>query len=271
MTSIALFADEIRRGLWQQTNVIFALLFKDFRSRSSFSAGRLGVFWTVTTPVFSALALATLWAFMGRHDFFGVSPYLAMTASVVPWQMASSSLHSIPYAIGRNMDLYGYPQVKPIDALLARFIVDATLDVLAGIALLAGLYWFAGLVPALTDPLATLGMFGLLFMFMLGVSLIVGIYSTLSDTFDRVLGFLTRPLIFGSLVIHIGYQLPPQIRYWVSWNPLADIMELIRYYLLGIPAMPEATVTYPAFFALLALALGLIVYYANRHRILRQE
>jgi ABC-type polysaccharide/polyol phosphate export permease len=54
-------------------------------------------------------------------------------------------------------------------------------------------------------------------------------------------------------------QLPATARYWVSWNPLAHINELVRFYMLGIPPMPEATPEYPALVAVLLLAFGLIV------------
>src|SRR6266545_5253949 len=124
MTSIALYADETWRGLRQQANVIFALVFKEFRGRSKGSAGLLGLFWTLTTPALTALALASMWYFLGRHDFNGVSPFLVMTVSIIPYQLMRHSFGYIPAAVGSNMSLYGYPQVKPIDTLLARFILD---------------------------------------------------------------------------------------------------------------------------------------------------
>jgi capsular polysaccharide transport system permease protein len=200
-----------------------------------------------------------------------VSPFLLMTASVIPYMLVRHSFSSIPGSISKNMDLYGYPQVKPIDALLAHFILETGLTLLGGSALILGLYWFADMTPRFPDPLAVIGLFGLIIMLTLGISLTVGIYSTMSDTFERVLGFVTRPLIFVSLVFHLGTDLPDQVRYWASWNPLADVNELIRSYMLGIKPMPEATISYPALVAILTLAMGLIVYYANRFRILQQE
>ena len=271
MTSIALFADETWRGLTRQANVIFALIFKEFMGRASTGAGLLGLFWTLATPMIYALTLSTVWYFLGRHDFFGASPFLVMTTSIMPYMLVRHSFGYIPMAIASNMGLYGYPQVKPIDALLARFILDSTIIVGGGIVVLLGLYWFADIAPSFPGPLEAIGMIALLFTMALGLSLIVGIFATLSDTFDRLLGFLSRPLIFVSLVMHIGIQLPETARYWISWNPLADINEFLRYYALGIPPMPEATIAYPAFFALMTLTFGLMVYQVYRYRILRQE
>jgi capsular polysaccharide transport system permease protein len=268
MTTLVSFADEIRRGLHQQSNVIFALLFKDLRSRSN--SGRLGLFWTICSPIINALVLGSFWAFTGRKEFYGVSPFLVMTASIIPYQLVRRSLGSVPAALGGNTGLYGYPQVKPIDALLARYILETTLTLFGGAILFFALYWFADLKPSIPEPLEAIGLCGLIFMITLGISLIVGVYSILSDTFDRVLGFVHRPLIFVSLVLHVGNQLPSQARYWISWNPLADINEYLRLFMLGIPKMPEATLGYPALVGVLVLAYGLILYYANRRRILQQ-
>jgi capsular polysaccharide transport system permease protein len=161
--------------------------------------------------------------------------------------------------------------VKPIDAILARFVLDIMLTLIAGTVLFFGCYWFAGITPQLGYPLEALGLYGLTIVMVLGISLIVGVYSTLSDTFNRVIGFLSRPLIMISLVIHLGSGLPATIQYWVSWNPLADVNEMVRYYMLGLTHMPYATVQYPALVALFLLAFGLIAYQANRYRIIRQD
>jgi capsular polysaccharide transport system permease protein len=245
--------------------------FKEFRTRSASSTGRLAILWTVVTPIVSASTLALMWSFLGRKEFYGVSTFLVMSVSIIPYFPVRHGFNSIPAAIWQNSGLYGYPMVKPIDAVIARFVLDITLTSVAGIAMLLGLYWFAGITPQLYYPLEALGIYAITLVMVLGVSLIVGVYSALSDSFRRIMGFLTRPLIMVSLVIHLGSGLPEDIRYWVSWNPLADLNELIRFYMLGLTPMPEATVEYPALVSLLLLALGMIVYQANRYRIIRAD
>jgi capsular polysaccharide transport system permease protein len=194
-----------------------------------------------------------------------------MSVSIIPYFLVRHGFNSIPAAIWQNSGLYGYPMVKPVDVVLARYVVHVTPTLFAGMVLLLALYWFAGITPQLDYPLEALGVYALTLVMVLGISLIVGVYSTISDAFGRVMGFLTRPLIMISLVFHLGSGLPDDIRYWVSWNPLANVNELVRYYMLGLTPMPEATVEYPALVSLLLLGLGMIVYQANRHRIMRQD
>jgi capsular polysaccharide transport system permease protein len=194
-----------------------------------------------------------------------------MSVSIIPYFLVRHGFNSIPAAIWQNSSLYGYPMVKPVDAVLARYVLDITLTSFAGIVMLLAIYWFAGITPQLDYPLEALGIYGLTLMMVLGISLIVGVYSTISDGFRRIVGFLTRPLIMVSLVIHLGLGLPEDIRYWVSWNPLADLNEMMRFYMLGLTPMPEATVEYPALVALFSLALGMIAYQANRYRIIRSD
>jgi capsular polysaccharide transport system permease protein len=271
MTSLVDFRNQLGRGLQIQGQVVFALLFKEFRTRSGSSTGRLAIFWTVVTPIVSASVLALMWSFLGRKEFYGVPTFLVMSVSIIPYFLVRHGFNSIPAAIWQNSGLYGYPMVKPVDAVLARYVVQMTLTLFAGMVLLLGLYWFAGITPQLDYPLEALGLYALTLVMVLGISLIVGVYSTISDTFARVMGFVTRPLIMVSLVFHLGSGLPEDIRYWVSWNPLANVNELVRYYMLGLTPMPEATVEYPALVALLVLGFGMIAYQAHRYRIIRQD
>jgi capsular polysaccharide transport system permease protein len=212
MTSLVDFRNQLGRGLQRQGQVVFALLFKEFRTRSASSTGRLAIFWTVVTPIVSASILAWMWSFLGRKEFYGVSTFLVMSVSIIPYFLVRNGFNSIPAAIWQNSGLYGYPMVKPIDAVLARYVLDITLTSIAGIVMLLALYWFAGITPQLYYPLEALGIYALTLVMVLGISLIVGVYSTISDGFRRVVGFLTRPLIMVSLVIHLGSGLPQPLR-----------------------------------------------------------
>lgn len=103
-----------------------------------------------------------------------------------------------------------------------------------------------------------------------GLSLGVGVYTAIYEELERVLRLLTRPLIFVSAVFHTANQLPERARYLISWNPLAQINEFARYYMLGIQPFPEADMTYTVVVAMLVLAWAMIAYYSNRFRVLQK-
>ncbi len=265
---LAGFLREFGSGLRRQGNVILALMFKEFRGRAS--RGRLGLFWVILDPVSKIIVLSLFWYLARRTEISGVHVALFVAVAVVPFTILSRSLSSISAAIGSNQAYYNYPQVKPIDALIARFMLDMWLLAIGAVLIFFGLGWFMDLHINLQNTMPFIAVLLLAMALGFGISLFNGTYGSLYEGYSRVLGFFRRPLIFVSAVFYTPNDLPAQARYIISWNPIAQIIEYARYYALGIPLFPEASIAYPAVCALVALFMGFIAYYANRFRLLER-
>lgn len=265
---LAGFVREMGTALRRQGNVILALMFKEFRSRAS--RGRLGLFWVILDPVTKIIVLSLFWYLVRRTEISGVHVALFIAVAVVPFTIVSRSLASIASAIGSNQAYYNYPQVKPIDALIARFLLDMWLLAMGAAAIFFALDWFMGLHINLQNILPFVGVLVLAMALGFGVSLFTGTYSSLYESFSKVQSLFNRPLLLISAVFYTPNDLPAQARYFISWNPIAQLIEYARYYALGIPLFPEASIVYPAVCALVALFLGFIAYYANRFRLLER-
>ena len=265
---LAGFVREMGTALRRQGNVILALMFKEFRSRAS--RGRLGLFWVILDPVTKIIVLSLFWYLVRRTEISGVHVALFIAVAVVPFTIVSRSLASIASAIGSNQAYYNYPQVKPIDALIARFLLDMWLLAMGAAAIFFALDWFMGLQINLQNILPFVGVLVLAMALGFGVSLFTGTYSSLYESFSKVQSLFHRPLLLISAVFYTPNDLPAQARYFISWNPIAQLIEYARYYALGIPLFPEASIVYPAVCALVALFLGFIAYYANRFRLLER-
>ena len=265
---LAGFVREMGTALRRQGNVILALMFKEFRSRAS--RGRLGLFWVILDPVTKIIVLSLFWYLVRRTEISGVHVALFIAVAVVPFTIVSRSLASIASAIGSNQAYYNYPQVKPIDALIARFLLDMWLLAMGAAAIFFALDWFMGLHINLQNILPFVGVLVLAMALGFGVSLFTGTYSSLYESFSKVQSLFNRPLLLISAVFYTPNDLPVRARYFISWNPIAQLIEYARYYALGIPLFPEASIVYPAVCALVALFLGFVVYYANRFRLLER-
>ena len=65
-------------------------------------------------------------------------------------------------------------------------------------------------------------------------------------------------------------ELPPEAEYYISWNPIAHGMELLRLYLLGMPAFQGASLNYLLGWAAGAIFLGFLSYYVNRQKVIQR-
>jgi capsular polysaccharide transport system permease protein len=262
------FIHEMRTGFHRQCNVVFALLFKDFRVKTS--NGRLGLVWVAIEPAIHILVLGSLWYLAGRTAIAGMNIGLFLATGVLPYLIVRRSLQDIPSALGASDSFYNYQQVKPVDAVIARFILDMLLLIIGGFLVLFLLAWFFDAWIKVENGLPLIGVLLTAMAMGFGVSLLLATYGYLYEGLLKGVSAFSRPLMFVSAVFYTPNDLPAEARYFLSWNPIVQIIEYIRYYALGIRLFPEADFWYALLWALCALFLGAISYYANRFRLIEK-
>ncbi len=262
------FVHEMRTGFRRQCNVVFALLFKEFRSKTS--DGRLSLLWVVLEPITQIVVLGTLWYLAGRTMIAGENVGVFLATGVLPYLIVRYSLQDIPTSMSANDSFYNYQQVKPIDAVIARFILDMLLLIVGGFIVFFLLAWFLGVWIKLDNALPLIGIILTAMTMSFGVSLLLATYDYIYDGLLKAVSVFSRPMMFISAVFYTPNDLPAAARYTLSWNPVVQINEYVRYYALGIRLFPEADFWYVLAWALCALFLGVIGYYANRFRLIEK-
>ncbi len=262
------FFHELRTGAWRQANVIFALIFKELKSRME-SESYGGVIWVVLNPIQNVVVLAAFWYLIGRTEIGGIHIALFLAVGMVPFTIVRMCLSSIPAAIRSNRSFFNFQQVKPIDAVIARFALNVSLTIIGAALMFFLIAWFLGVFLRLDHLLEVMSLFILALAMGLGIALLVATYGTMYEPILKVLSFFSRPLLFLSAVFHPAGELPTAARYWLSWNPLVHIIEYLRHYALGMKVFPEADIAWPLVFTLIVLFLGITGYYGNRHRLIQ--
>ena len=262
------FFHELRTGAWRQANVVFALIFKELKARME-SESYGGVIWVILDPIQNVIVLATLWYLIGRTEVGGIHIAMFLAVGMVPFTFVRMCLSSIPAAIRNNRSFFNFQQVKPIDAVIARFALNVSLAIVGAILMFFLIAWFLGVFMRLDHLLEVMSLFSLALLMGLGIALLVATYGTMYEPILKVLSFISRPMLFVSAVFHPAGELPTAARYWLSWNPLVHIIEYLRYYALGMKPFPEATIVWPMVFTLTILFLGITGYYGNRHRLIQ--
>jgi len=262
------FVHEMRTGFHRQCNVVFALLFKEFRFKTS--NGRLGLLWMVLEPITQILVLGTMWYLAGRTVIAGLNVGIFLATGVLPYLVVRRSLQDIPASLGANDAFYNYQQVKPIDAVIARFILDMLLMIVGGFLVFFLLAWFLGVWIELGNALPLIGIVLTAMTMSFGLSLLLATYGYLYDGLLKAVSAASRPLLFVSAVFYTPNDLPAEARYFLSWNPIVQIVEYVRYYALGIRLFPEADFRYVLLWTLGALFVGIIGYYANRFQLIEK-
>jgi ABC-type polysaccharide/polyol phosphate export permease len=253
-------------SVWRWRRLVWELARRDFKARYAGSA--LGAAWAVLEPLVQfALYLTVFSYFLGMRlegkpgvGLFGVYlisglvPFLAFQESV----MRATGLARERAQLVRHVNVpLEVVLAGALTAVLARHGVALLLVV--GVAIGFGTFSLAG-IPWLLGGLIVLvvGVFGL------GLALLIG--GAFLPDLAQLVGTATMVLFFATPIVYPVTALPQRVASWVAFNPVWGGLHCFRVALLGEP--PEiGSFVLAAASALLALAIGTLVFKLRRHQV----
>lgn len=260
---------DLLRGLKRQSSVVMAIIFKEIKVRQRTS--KFGMFYVLIEPIIFIVMIAGIRYLLRTTSVDGMHVLIWIPLGVTLFLIFRHSVSKVPSAIRSNEGLLDYPQVKPIDPLIAIFILEMTMTMVASAIAIFLIWWFMDIGPTFPQPLEAIGVVVATLAGCFGLALLLGVYGTFYENIPRTIRFLNRPMIFISGVIFAVSAMPAYVREWLSWNPLLQFIEYFRHYAAGHKIFPEADLGYACFVSAFMLGLGFIAYYANRYRLVQSR
>jgi capsular polysaccharide transport system permease protein len=119
VTRIAAFS----RGLGSQLDVIVALILRETRTR--FGRNRLGYLWALVEPIVVTFTFYAVLLVAGRATPPGMGMFGFIATGVLPYTLFSNTVTRVSDAVSSNKALLYYPQVRPLDLVIARALLEA--------------------------------------------------------------------------------------------------------------------------------------------------
>jgi len=215
----------LRRGFVIETDVIAALILRETRTR--FGRNHLGYLWALIEPMVVILTFYLVLDLANRRPPTGMGLFGFVATGVLPYTLFTNSITRIADAVSSNKALLYYPQVHPLDLVIARALLEAAtfvgvfIIVMGAEALLAqrldldsSLYVIGGL--AISSALGT------------ALGLVFCALGQVTSLADRVRGPLLRPMFWVSGIFFTADQIPEHHRERLLWNPMLHATELTR-------------------------------------------
>jgi ABC-type polysaccharide/polyol phosphate export permease len=211
--------------------LVLYMAWSDVRARYKRSV--LGPLWITLGTAISIFAFGFIWSEllkMHRETFVPI-----LTTGLILWQFMSaciteaSSVFSRQASIIRNLDL-------PLSIHPAQLILRHCINLAHNIPLLIAVMLIMG-VPFNINTLAVFPAFILVVANMFWMSMLIGVLGARFRDFEYMVSMIVPLLMFLSPVMFRPDALPFSGKYiWI--NPFADMIELMRYPLLG-EAIPD--------------------------------
>lgn len=229
-----------------------------------------GFLWVLGVPMLKLAVFVAMNVYIrnrGARDGFDFSVFLFV--AIFPFDLFRDLWNRLTAAISSNISLFGYRQVKPMDALIARAVLEIAISVILLVltATFLARLGFKPLLPA--DPLGYITVYAVTILLGIGFGLVTAMFANFIPRFTIFTSLMTMPLTLMSGVIFQLNRVPEELLYWFRFNPLLHIVELSRKTWLGtyVP-ITGINLTYPLTWGLVMISLGMMLYSVRRARLL---
>lgn len=233
-------------------------------------SGRATWFWLLFEPVFHVSYLIVIYTVIRMRTVGGIDVVIWLIAGMLGFFMFRRTGNQASNGVGANRALFAYRQVKPVDAVLVRGVLEGVLMSAVAFILLAGAALF-GHDAWPEAPLSVFEAFFGLWLLGIGFGLIMSVVSELLPEVGRIISLVMKPLYFISGVMVPLLSIPQPYRAWLLLNPIAHGIEGLR---LGFSpyyhAVPELDIGYLYFSALVLIVLGLALHRQFATRLVTQ-
>lgn len=221
-----------RTGVWPNIKVmwrvIFALMIRDSRTR--YGGSDLGYLWAVINPLAQLVVLIIVFTLLGRRVPIPTSLPVFFTVGLLPYQFWHSCVSRGATAATSNIPLLTYPQVKVIDVLISRVLLDAVTLVVTFLIFIFALHYVTGepFGSWFGDPLQIVFAFSALFYFSLAFAIFSSSLARIFPLWREIFAYMSRPLWFTSGIFFTLQQLPKGFQGVAIFNPIAHVLEWIK-------------------------------------------
>ena len=240
-----------------------------------FSQGKSGLFWTFFEPflqifIFVAIRVAIANARGTSANATNFDYAVFMASGFTTFNMFKHILSKTTGAFTANKGLFVYKQVKPIDTIIARVLIEFFLT-----TLIVNIFLFIGFIFDYDNTIPkNILMVGLGYLWIVIFSFAIGLVVAIGNTFfmsiGKFIGIISFTLLIFSAIFYPIISLPSAAQDILLYNPLVHFMEMIHGFWLDELDTQFVDYLYMLEWTLIPLFIGIWLYYRLEKRIISQ-
>ncbi|MDN5940312.1 MAG: ABC transporter permease [Nitrospira sp.] len=246
------------RELWEYRELLSFLAWRDVKVR--YKQTVLGLAWALVKPLSIVFTFSIVFGWLARIPSDNIPYPLFSLCAVLPWQLFAHTLTGTSQSLVADQNLVTkayFPRlVIPLSAIASGLV-----DFIVAAGTLAGLMAYFHVMPTLF--VLTMPLFVLLgITTALGVGLWCAALNVRYRDVGHALPFVTQVWFFATPIAYPSSLIPESWRVWYGLNPMASVVEGIRWALLGSESLSLGMLLTSLAVALSVLVTGL--YYFRR-------
>ncbi len=258
-------AEGLKARRQSAARTVVALVLREMSTTYGRSPG--GYLWAVAEPVATVAILSFAFSLILRAPSLGTNLPLFFATGYLPFALFQTVSRNVGQSIRFSRSLLAYPAVTFADAIFARLILAMLTEFAIWVFVLVGIH----LIFDLRSILDIGGIF-LAFILASGLGFGIGVmncYLTAAyPVWERIWAVVTRPLFLISGVFFTYDSMPQYISDVLWYNPILQIVGLMRKGFYASYDSHYVSVTYVAGVALACGLFGFLLLYRHHRTIL---
>jgi lipopolysaccharide transport system permease protein len=242
--------------VWAYRDLVWLFVRRDFVA--TYKQTLLGPLWFLLQPLFTTIVFTVIFGKIADLPTDGLPDFLFFMAGVVVWNYFADCITKTSQTFNANSGVFGkvyfprmtVPVASVISNLITFAIQFALFLLIVGWFLLRGSdvhpSWRVIVLPALVLQMALLG---------IGVGCLVSALTTRYKDLNMAVGFGVQLWMYGSAVIIPRSEVPANLQWLMTLNPMVPVVESFRFAFLG-----SGTVEFWQLAAGAVLSLGIFVW-----------
>lgn len=248
--------------------VIVALMMREMSTRYGRSAG--GYVWAILEPVGMIAIMSVAFGMAMRAPSIGDSFPLFFATGYLTFHFYMELSNFSSSAIVMNKQLLTYPRVTPIDAILARFLLQfftlatSSLVIYIGIIVFEDIHTSYDYISILKSALyaSAIG---------LGVGATNTVIFTFMPTYQNVWRILNRPMFLISGIFFEYREMPRAVQEILWFNPVLQCVGLMRQGIYPAYHADYVSELYLGGIAIFFMTVGFFLVYSNKTYLIESQ
>ncbi|MFM9825236.1 ABC transporter permease [Flavobacterium sp.] len=252
------------KEVWQYRDLLFLFVKRDVVN--VYKQTVLGPLWYLIQPLFTSLTFTIIFNNLAGITTGIVPPFLFNLAGITVWNYFTSCLTGTSNTFGSNAGIFGkvyFPRlIVPISIMISN-LLKFGIQFFIFMAFYV-YYYFQGATISIN---ITTVFFPFLIILMgvlgLGLGMVISSLVTKYRDFSYLIGFGVQLLMYLSAVMYpmaLIQSKIPEYAWLVQYNPLAYIIEITRYMLLGIGGFSVFGLLYTIILTFIVFISGLLIF-----------
>lgn len=213
-----------------QRRVIGALMIRELVTR--YGRENIGFLWIMVEPLLFAVLVGFIWRLMKGPEEHGISVVAFVASGYIPLTLFRHVLGRSVRVFTVNSSLMYHRQIKVLDFITVRFLVELIGSMMAYVFIAVILMWMNEFPVPDNLGLLISGFF-LYAFFTFSLCLILAPLSEVSDVFEKLVPVTTYVMIPFSGTFNMTAWLTPEVQSVMYYSPFVHAMEMMREGIFG--------------------------------------